>query len=88
MDAITPRSLPHLSVATETEEATALLEDVNCEVAVLVSTISRSAEGRFESETIYQIEFSPHNHSCSRFSSLLNDEIATVETKILRILTK
>ena len=57
-------------------------------MAVLVSTISRSAEGGFESETIYQIEFSPHHDSCSGFTGFLNREVATVETKILGILTK
>lgn len=57
-------------------------------MAVLVSAISRSAEGRFKRETVYQVEFTPHDDASSRFTGFLNDEIATVETKILRILTK
>ena len=70
------------------EEPAALLKDVDGKVAVLVSTVSRSAEGGFKRETIYQIEFSPHDNARSGFSGFLNHEVATVETKILRILTK
>ena len=57
-------------------------------MTILVSTVSWSAEGGFECEAIYQIEFSPHDYARSGFTGLLNREVATVETKILGILTK
>jgi len=57
-------------------------------VTVLVATISRPAEGRLEREAIYQVEFTPHDYASSGLTGLLNHEVATVETKILRILTK
>lgn len=70
------------------KEPSALLKNVDRKVAVLVSAVSWSAEGRFKSETIYQIEFSPHHNSCSSFACFLNDKVAIVETKIFGILTK
>jgi len=54
-------------------------------VAVLVATFRGPTEGCLESEAIYQIELSPHNHSRRGLSCLLNDEIASIETKVFII---
>ena len=57
-------------------------------MTVLVATISRPTKGRLEREAIYQVEFTPHDYASSGLTGLLNREVATVETKIFRILTK
>jgi hypothetical protein len=54
-------------------------------VAVLVATLRWPTEGGLEREAIYQVEFSPHYHSCRALSCLLNDEVAIIETKVFII---
>ena len=71
-----------------TKDQTAVFKYSNCEVAVLIPSICRAAEGGFKSKTIYQIEFSPHHNSSCRLSSFLYLEVAALETEILCILTK
>ena len=57
-------------------------------MAILVAPVCGSAEGRFECETIYQVEFTPHDDSSSAFPRFLNYKVAAVETEILRVLAK
>ena len=55
-------------------------------MAVLVTAFGWSAEGRLQSEAIYQIELLPHHDTSGCFSSLLNGKIAPAKSKVFRVL--
>jgi len=57
-------------------------------MAILVASTGWSTECRLQRETIYQVELTPHYHSCGGFSSLLDNEVAAIETEVLRVFTK
>ena len=71
-----------------TEKAPILFQDSYSEMAVLIASLSRAAEGRLESEAIYQVEFAPHNDTGGTLTRLLHCEVASVEAEIFRVLTK
>jgi len=57
-------------------------------MAVLISAIRWPTEGRLEREAVYQVELAPHDDAGSGLTSLLNDEVAAVEAKVIRVLTE
>ena len=71
-----------------TKDQTAVFQYSYCEVAVLIPSVCRAAEGGLKSKTIYQIEFSPHHNSRCRLSRLLYLKVAALETEVLCIFTK
>lgn len=54
-------------------------------MAIFVKSISRSTKGTLQSETINQVEFSPHYNSGCGFSCFLNNEVAIIEAEVLSI---
>ena len=58
------------------------------EVTVLIDPGCWTAEGALESETVDQVKLSPHNYSSCGLSHFLNDEVAVLETEMLRVLAE
>jgi hypothetical protein len=61
---------------------------LNRKVAVLVLSIRRPAKGRLECEAVYQVEFSPHNHSGCRLSRFLDGKVAIGEREVFGVFAK
>ena len=57
-------------------------------MTILMNPTSRSTEGTFESETVYQTEFPPHDHTGCGLSRFLYDKVAVWETEMLRVATE
>jgi len=57
-------------------------------VAVFVKPISWATETNLKRETVNQVEFFPHDYSCSGLSTFLNIKVAGVEAKMLSVLVE
>lgn len=64
-----------------------LFEQTNGEMAIFVYSTCWPTERTLQSETIDQVEFSPHDNSSSGLSCLLNHKVAILETKVLSVFT-
>ena len=56
------------------------------EVATSVLSSGRATEAAFKGEAVYEVEFFPHDYSCTGFFSLLYHETAVIETKVHTVL--
>jgi hypothetical protein len=62
-----------------------ILQQLNGEVAVFVETVRGAAEGTLQRERIYQVEFLPHDYSCSWLSGFLDNEVAIIEAEVFGV---
>lgn len=51
-------------------------------MAILIPTVGWPQESSLQRETVDETEFFPHNHTRSRFTSFLNDEVTGVKFEI------
>lgn len=54
----------------------------------VIHSLGRPTETTLQGETIKQVEFSPHDYSCSAFSRFLYIKAAIIKTEILIIFAK
>jgi hypothetical protein len=57
-------------------------------MAVLIDAVGGSTERAFKSETVNEVELSPHHDSGSRFSCFLDYEVAVLKAEMLCIATE
>jgi hypothetical protein len=68
------------------EAFTNILKHTNSKLAIFVQSICGTTEGALKGEAIDEIKFSPHDHSSSRFSRLLDYKVTIIETKVFGVL--
>ena len=70
------------------EDAAHYLQHRRVEVQSRIHAFVRAQKRRLESETVYQLELSPHHDARSRLAALLDDERAVFEAEHVDVLVK
>ena len=71
---------------SDAEASTNIFKHTNSKLAIFVKSICGTTERALESKAIDKIKLSPHDHSSSGFSRLLDYEITIIEAEIFSVL--